>query len=89
VDASAPPIRITFGETVVDETLAAMDAMVELTRRPTTPPSGGKPDMEAVDDAQSDSKDARSVEQCKSSSVTSEVRSFSTTRGTGIVQSRC
>jgi len=89
VDALAPPIRITFDETVVDDTLATMDTLVELTRRPTTPPLGGKRNMGAMDDAQSDSDDARSVEHYKYSNVTSEVRSFSTTRGNGIVQSRC
>ena len=74
--ALARPIHINFSKTVVEDTLAAMDAMVELTRRPATPPPGGKRKLGAMDDAQSDSDDARSVEHYKYSSVKSEVRSF-------------
>jgi len=81
VDSGARSIKITFKDTVIEDNLAAMDAMVEPTCRPATPPPGGKRNAGTIDDSDTDLDDARSEVRYKYSSITSEVRSFYENKG--------
>ena len=75
-DPPRRPISITFKRSVIEDTIGAMDEMVELTRRPATTPPGRKRTSHAVDDVNTESDDAPDPFEYKYSSITSEVRSF-------------
>jgi len=73
------PIKITFKDSVIEDTLESMDAMVKLTRRAVPRPVGRKRkagQAGGVDGSESESDDASPRVEYKYTTITSEVRSF-------------
>lgn len=79
-DGGAAPtsgrINVTFKQTVIEDAMASMDAMVQLTRQPVVPPSRGKRKVGSVNGRRTDDNDAPTPQQYKYTTVTTEVRSF-------------
>ena len=70
------PIKISFNHTAIADTLAGMDEVVRLKRRPARPPPGRKRKAGDAGDSPTDGDDVTPPLAYKYSSVTTEVRSF-------------
>jgi len=75
-DIAPRPINITYKETVIDDALEAMDAMVQLTRRPVAPWPRNKRKVSGDTGSSTEEHDARPPQEYKYSTVAAEVRSF-------------
>jgi len=70
------PIKIKFKKTIIEDAMAAMDTMVQLTRQPVLPPPRHKRTVGRVNGTPTDDTNAPAPQEYKYTTVTSEVRSF-------------